>query len=71
MLSHVLKNITPDFPGKVTVQTDNGVEFSGTTRKQENKQFTKTVNSYRREHRYIPLGMCNANADVESIHHTM
>lgn len=71
MLSYVLGKIAPGFPGKVIVQTDNGAEFSGTTRHYENNHFTQTVHSYGAEHRYIPPGMCNANADVESIHDTI
>jgi transposase len=71
MLEVVLKKITHEFPGQVVVQTDNGVEFSGTTRHYENNYFTQTVHRYGAEHRYIPPGMCNANADVESIHDTI
>lgn len=71
MLHYVLGKIAAEFPGKVIVQTDNGVEFSGTTRHYENNVFSKAVHSYGAEHRYIPPGMCNANADVESIHDTI
>ena len=71
MLDHVLSKIAPDFPGEVTVQTDNGVEFSGTTRRCENNQFSSAVNKWGAKHRYIPPGHCNANGDVESIHATI
>jgi transposase len=71
MLSYVLGKITHEFPGKVVVQTDNGVEFSGTTRYYERNMFSQTVHKYGAEHRYIPPGMCNANADVESLHDTI
>lgn len=71
MLDHVLSKIAPNFLGEVTVQTDNGVEFSGTTRKCENNQFSLAVNNWGAKHRYIPPGHCNANGDVESIHATI
>jgi len=71
MVKHVLKNISANSPMKITVQTDNGVEFSGTTRHFENNHFTKAVKSYNADHRYISPGHCNANADVESIHATI
>lgn len=71
MLNHVLAKIAPSFNGKVTVQTDNGVEFSGTTRKHENNHFSAAVNKWGAKHRYIPPGHCNANGDVESIHATI
>ena len=53
------------------MRTDNGVEFSGTTRSLEGNHFRKAVISTGAEHRYIPPGHCNANADVESIHATI
>ena len=71
MLGYVLEKVMKEFPGKVIIQTDNGVEFSGTTRYYENNAFSKAVNSYGGEHRYIPPGMCNANADMESVHATI
>ena len=71
MLDYVLGNVAPKFPGTVTVQTDNGVEFSGTTRRHENNQFSQAVNQHKANHRYIPPGHCNANGDVESIHATI
>jgi transposase len=71
MLRHVLGTIAPYFPGNMIIQTDNGVEFSGTTRRHENNHFRNAVNSFGAEHIYIPPGHCNANADVETIHATI
>ena len=71
MLDHVLSKIAANFLGEVTVQTDNGVEFSGTTRRSENNKFSSAVNKWGAKHRYIPPGHCNANGDVESIHATI
>lgn len=71
MAQYVLKRIAPHFPGEITIQTDNGVEFSGTTRKCENNHFCNAVKAYGAAHLYIPPGCCNANADVESIHATI
>jgi transposase InsO family protein len=71
MLNHVLGKIAPYFPGKMRVQTDNGAEFSGTTRHYEKNRFTKEVEVHGSTHQYIRPGHCNANADVESIHHTI
>ena len=71
MVKYVLSNMAPYFPGTITVQTDNGVEFSGTTRKHENNHFRNVIKELGAEHVYIPPGHCNANADVESIHATI
>jgi transposase InsO family protein len=71
MLNHVLGKIAPCFPGKIRVQTDNGTEFSGTTRHYERNYFTQAVERHGATHQYIRPGHCNANADVESIHHTI
>lgn len=71
MATYVLKNLIPNFPGEITLQTDNGVEFSGTTRNPEGNHFRKAIKALGAEHRYIPPGHCNANADVESIHATI
>ena len=71
MAKYVLGNMTANFSGKITVQTDNGVEFSGTTRHFENNHFSKAVKAFDANHCYIPPGHCNANADVESIHATI
>ena len=71
MLHYVLGKIRPWYSKRLIVQTDNGVEFSGTTRRYENNYFTKAVESHNAIHIYIPPGHCNANADVESIHATI
>ena len=71
MAKYVLSNIVMHFPGIITLQTDNGVEFSGTTRNPEANHFRKAVQACGAEHCYIPPGHCNANADVESIHATI
>jgi len=71
MLDHVLSKIAPQFPGEMRVQTDNGTEFSGTTRHYERNYFTQAVEAHGAKHQYIRPGHCNANADVESIHHTI
>lgn len=71
MLKYVLGNMSVSCPNKITVQTDNGVEFSGTTRRFENNHFSQAVKSFDADHCYIPPGHCNANADVESIHATI
>jgi transposase len=71
MAEYVLSKITPHFPGKVIMQTDNGVEFSGTTRKIEHNYFSAAVHGQGATHVYIPPGCCNANGDVESIHATI
>ena len=71
MVKYVLLNMTPHFSNEITIQTDNGVEFSGTTRNFENNHFVNAVKSCGANHRYIPPGHCNANADVESIHATI
>lgn len=71
MAKYVLRTIVPHFPGKVTLQTDNGIEFSGTTKNPETNHFRKAIKALGAEHCYIPPGHCNANADVESIHATI
>ena len=71
MVEHVLRQITPQFPGTVILQTDNGVEFSGTTRRIENNHFGRAVREQGAQHVYIAPGCCNMNGDVESIHATI
>lgn len=71
MVKYVLGIVAPHFPGDMVIQTDNGVEFSGTTRRYEKNHFQQTVNQFGAEHVYIPPGHCNANADVETIHATI
>jgi len=45
MLNYVLSRLSKNFPKTITVQTDNGVEFSGTIRHYERNYFTQTVES--------------------------
>ncbi len=71
MVTHVLNQVTLNFPGTVIIQTDNGVEFSGTSRRYESNHFSQAVNACGAIHRYIPPGCCNANGDVESSHFTI
>jgi len=71
MLKYTLEKLRPWYSGDLTVQTDNGVEFSGTTRYYENNYFTQAIESFHGKHRYIRPGHCNANADVESSHWTI
>lgn len=71
-VDHVLKHLKSLFPDRqdFIIQTDNGPEFSGLLRRPYAKQsFTKTVEDHGAQHRFIPPGCCNANADVESFHH--
>ena len=70
MIDHILKKIKQENPSlRVTVQTDNGVEFSGTARHFERSPFSQLIHAHGAQHVYIPPGMCNANGDVESSHH--
>ena len=52
----------------VIIQTDNGSEFSGQEKHIRDRGFKYTVEKFGAEHRFIPPGCCNANADVESSH---
>ena len=55
-------------PGWITIQTDNGSEFSG-IRIHHNRGFKKYLEKdWGTKHRYIPPHYPNANADVESSH---
>jgi transposase len=57
---------------EVIVQTDNGVEFGGTRRHLNKESFANMIEQKMgAKHRFIPPGMCNANADVESVHATI
>jgi hypothetical protein len=56
----------------ITIQTDNGSEFGARKRNVLTPGFINTIIcQYSANHVYIPPGMCNANADVESIHSTI
>ena len=57
---------------EVTIQTDNGAEFGGLKRRGQSFGFVhKITEEFGASHRYIPPGMSNANADVESLHATI
>jgi len=56
---------------EVIIQTDNGSEFGGTFRHLDRNDFVEMIQTKGAKHQYIPPGMCNANADVESIHNTI
>lgn len=72
MIDYVLSEIKLDLPfeiNQLTVQTDNGSEFSGAARKIETAPFVQMVEkTHGANHVYIRPGHCNANADVESSH---
>lgn len=72
MVDYVLCRLRAQRPdGEIIIQTDNGVEFSGTVRYFEKATFSQQVEKYRAEHRFIPPKLCNANGDVESLHNTI
>lgn len=56
---------------EITIQTDNGSEFGGRYRYFERNKFIEEIKKHGANHQYIPPGMCNANADVESLHNTI
>lgn len=54
---------------KVTIQTDNGSEFSGISKPGKKKGFVHEVEEVlKSKHEFIPPACPNANADVESSH---
>lgn len=56
----------------VIIQTDNGGEFGAKKRDVNTPGFVNTIiMEFGAEHRYIPPGCSNANADVESFHATI
>jgi len=53
----------------VTIQTDNGAEYDGHTRRRRDRGFTATVEAaFAASHRFAPPSCPNANADVETVH---
>jgi transposase len=72
MVDHVLDEIKLDLPfdiQQLTIQTDNGSEFSGNARRVETAPFVYSIEKiHGANHVYIRPGHCNANADVESVH---
>jgi transposase len=72
MIDYVLNEMKLDLPfdiNQLTVQTDNGTEFSGLARRMETAMFVQMIEKvHGAKHVYIRPGHCNANADVESSH---
>jgi transposase InsO family protein len=74
MVDHFLQHLAKHLPFSIeelVFQTDNGVEFGGTTRHFERSPFTQFILSQGAQHVYIPPGMSNANGDIESFHDTI
>jgi len=56
-------------PEELVFQSDNGFEFGGTTKRIKDGGYIHMIEErYGSRHTYIPPGMKNANADVESAH---
>lgn len=53
---------------KVTIQTDNGTEFDGQMISPTDRGFRHIIEAFKANHRFIPPGCSNANAEVESSH---
>lgn len=72
MVNYVLGELKLDLPfdiKELTIQTDNGSEFSGQARRIEKAPFVYNIEKgHGAKHVYIRPGHCNANADVESSH---
>ena len=59
-------------PRRVLIQSDNGPEFDGTARHKHDRGFVHTIQTvFGAQHRFIPPGCKNAQADVETIHNTI
>lgn len=72
MIDYVLARTRAQMPDKeIIIQTDNGVEFSGTARHYETAHFSHQLGLYGAKHVFIPPKMCNANGDVESLHYSI
>jgi len=74
MVDHFLRHLANHLPfpiEELIFQTDNGVEFGGTTRHFERSPFTQFIHSKCAKHVYIPPGHSNANGDIESFHDTI
>jgi len=72
MVDYVLDKMKPNLPfdmSELTVQTDNGSEFSGLARRIETNPYVQMIEkTHGANHVYIRPGHCNAQADVESSH---
>jgi transposase len=65
MVDYILARLRAQMPDKeIIIQTDNGVEFSGTTRYFEKATFSQRVARYGAKHVFIPPKMCNAKECV-------
>ena len=54
---------------EVDIQTDNGSEFDGQTKRERDRGLTYTIEkSFPATHTHIPPGCKNAQADVETVH---
>jgi len=74
MVSHFLQHLAKHLPfpiEELVFQTDNGVEFGGTTRHFDRSPFSQLITAHGANHVYIPPGMSNANGDIESFHDTI
>lgn len=70
-VNHLLSSLPIDAQD-ILIQTDNGSEFSGAGRRVKTASFVRALlEDLRVKHAYIPPGLCNANADVESFHNTI
>ena len=59
-------------PTDVVLQTDNGSEFDGAAQQKLDRGLTHTIEQlFGAQHRFIPPGCSNANADVETVHSTI
>jgi transposase len=58
--------------GQIVLSTDLGCEFDGDTTHYQAGSFHGTIEQkYQAQHRFNPPACPNANADVESVHHTI
>jgi transposase len=72
MMDYVVARVRAQMPNhRIIIQTDNGSEFSGGARHFDTSRFSQGVHKHEAEHIFIPPGMCNANADVESVHNSI
>ena len=68
-LNH-LKNAGLDL-SQITMQTDNGAEFSGLDKYKKNSGFVYAVEKFGAHHSFIPPGQSNFNSDVETVHNNI
>ena len=72
MVDYVLARLRSQMPDhEIIIQTDNGVEFSGTVRHFEKVASPNRLKAIKPSMSSFPPRMCNANGDVESIHNTI